>query len=335
MGIFVDWKLAFEGDDEQLLLHLNRARSRIRKLPGVEVSEITRVDPVISPMILMTVEQHNLPIPPVVAERLRPIQEGSRDDQIEMLSFETFGWGNELKELQERWARPQFDLRNTTDLWRAEDYPAWIREGWKQPGMVYVRECLDEKPEDESFNGVTMNRGVILSVFADALLRYGYLFHVNPGEGSEWVSVALSAYRQEEKAPLFIGRGSAKTQYATNLEQAHRNVVETLDALQEEGLLLAAGDNSGYLEHRDWQKARRRIAAELAFTGLIGGSMTSLVRKAVGDPEADVRSVINNAATAFDRIEDMGVSTAEAFEALGDLIQERQEPEQEQEDESE
>jgi hypothetical protein len=323
MGVYLSWNLMFDGDEEELLLRLNRARARIEELPVRSVGPIKRLEPLSSASVLFAMSRAKIQPPPVVAERIQMIW-GDKDlfqraIYLDLMMLQTI----EDKSLWSRWFVPLKEFMDQTDLWRAEDYPAWVRDGHTH-GFVPVTQCLDELPRDEEegkFFGSTMNRACLLTAFAEAMIRYAYLIEVSAGEHCESLWFWLSTCRGADR-PLWLGHSSAKTQYATSLELTHRTAVRVIDAFAAEGLLLSAEDDSGYYEHRDWSQARKVFGAELAFAGLMSGLAGALVQREAG-PDAKLTRVVDNAGQAFERLADLGMSPAEAMGELAERVAER------------
>ncbi len=247
MGIFIDYAFSAECSEEELLQKLNRLRRKILELPAQmqieSVSEVIRVDPVYSPMLPRELEKQGYALPELVARRLaEPQSESYNQLRIDLVSpFFSFV----PKELVYRFEQPGIALAKNSPYWRTEDYPEELKIGW---AITYFRD------------------GIFLE-FARVLLRYGYIIIVNPGKGCESVCIGLSTYRTSDPnaTPLWLGSGFTKTQYAENVQRAHTNVCEILDIIKDEGLLYAAQDNSGFYEHRDWQKSAPIIREELGF----------------------------------------------------------------------
>ncbi|WP_395145011.1 hypothetical protein [Armatimonas sp.] len=247
MGIFIDYAFCTECSEEELLLRLNRLRRKILELPvelGIEsASEVIRVDPVYSPMVPRELQKQGYVLPELVARRLaEPQSESYNQLRIGLVSpFFSFV----PDELVHRFEQPGYELAKNSPYWREEDFPEELEIG----------------------GSLTYYRGGIFLEFARVLLRYGYVIVVNPGKGCESVCVGLSAYRTSDPnaTPLWLGSGFTKTQYAQNVKNAHTTVCHILDLAKEAGLLYAAHDNSGYYEHRDWQKSAEVIREELGF----------------------------------------------------------------------
>lgn len=312
MGIYVDYQLAYEGTEEDLLLKLNALRRRVDELAGARVGSIRRIEPVLSIPVLMLVEKMGLPLPEVVRERVAMLREDEGASQL-CIEMDLLVMSGLPKRLLRRWHRQAERLLAREELWEPELYPKFIRHGVNSRRGVEALEELPDTPNDP-FYGLTIQRDAIHHLIVDALHRYAYALIIDPGEGSETVDLTFSTYRSDTTS-LWIGTGFTKTQYARDLCRAHQNVVAILDLLQEAGLLLRAHDNSGYYKHRDWEKAKRRIAAELALTGIAGSLMGGLVREIAG-PGARVETVVDNADSAFDRLEALDVSPEDVAEGL-------------------
>ncbi len=286
-----------------------------------------KLDPMVHPLFFQVLEQHHIPLPLAVADRVRDLMADTPLMMTCMLVGTEFNPEEFPGGLVRRWDAPTEELLTGTTLWREEDYPLCVREG-RLDGKRVAEACWSEEgiSQEGEFSGITCYRAGIIAAFADALLRFGYVFHVNPGEGAETMVVGLSGYRRpSDHDMIWLGASHAKTQYARQLERTHKNAVATMDILKEVGLLHSAVDDSGYYEHRDWDAARRRIGAELAFAGLVAPMFSGLVKQAAGT-DGEVTVIQDHAGTAFDRVQDMGMSPGEAVEALGELVREHEAP---------
>ncbi len=227
-------------------------------------------------------------------------------------------------DLKLQWAQPGRDLIRSTDLWNAETLPSQARFGHDltlgQVARTYGDDERDQAAADEKgFAGVTFGRKGLEFAFAEALLQVGYTLTIDPGRGCGYVHVCLSALCRGDGPQCWLGYGFCKTQYAEDPQRAHTNVIALLDALGEVGLLHWAEDDAGYHKHRNWNQARKRIAAELS----AAATFANRIEPVLSGPEArqaGVQVVGNNAASAAERIRALRMTEDEAAEALTEEV---------------
>jgi hypothetical protein len=261
MGIYVDYTLRAEGSDETVRDRLEAVRGRCLDLPLKAVGDVLRVEPVYNPIVLRMLQSQGYSLPEAIAQRLREV-EADRDHGTRCISFAPMLIPELPKRQFERYLAPAFELMDRTDL--------WVKEG--------LPDKLGEKTPF-GFSPFTVNRRAIELEFASILLRYGYVLLLDPGEGSETVTLALSTFGRphengrSRRPPLWWGQGFTKTQYAKNFIQVHETVCRILDIVQQKGLLHKGSDNCGYYASRSWKEASKRVNEELAFAQIMSGVM--------------------------------------------------------------
>jgi hypothetical protein len=265
MGIYIDYALRAECAEEELRGRLDRVRERCLDLPLRAVGEVRWIAPIYNPITITMLRSHGHSVPPAIAERLAPV-ERDLDHGSRCLAFALM-MGQELSKAERaRYLAPARALMETTDLWKKEDLPEKL--GDSLPG---------------GFTPLTIYRAGIEFEFASILLRHGYLLNLDPGEGSETVTLALSTFDPPaegdppRRLPLWYGQGFTKTQYAKDFVQVHETVCRVLDILGEEGLLLNGSDNCGYYASRSWKDASKRVNEELDFARMMGGLLGVMI----------------------------------------------------------
>lgn len=266
MGIYIDYTLRAECAEEELCSRLERVRQRCFDLPLARVGEVRRIAPVYNPIVIPLLRTRGSRLPKAIAQRLKQVTDPHHGELC--IAFSPM-FPPELPRRQlERYYAPALDLIRKTDLWSHEDLPEQV--GVSAPG---------------GFTSLSLSGDAVALEFASIMLRYGYLLIIDPGEGCETVSLALSTFGQSVNGkpatpPLWYGMGFTKTQYAKDFVQVHETVCRVLDIAREEGLLHQASDNCGYYASRTWQNAGPRVNEELLFTrvaaGLIGAAIGNL-----------------------------------------------------------
>jgi hypothetical protein len=284
MGIYVDYLLRAECAEEELCNRLERVRQRCLDLPLKAVGEVRRIVPVYNPVVVRLFQAEGHALPEAIAQRLRQV-EGDPEHGQRCLAFAPMIGPQLPKNQLERYYAPALELIEGTDLWQKEDLPEEIKQTtpW-------------------GFSPLTVYRRGIEFEFASILLRYGCLLILDPGEGSETLALALSAFGQPEsrrsrKPPLWYGQGFTKTQYAENFIQVHETVCRVLDIAREEDLLLKASDNCGYFASRSWKDASNRVNEELLFARMVSGLMGVAVGN-LREEGAQVQVLVDNASKA-------------------------------------
>lgn len=262
MGIYISSTFKAFSSEEDLLIKLNRIRRRIMNLPVISVSEIVKVDPVYNILTFRELEEQGYPIPELIRERLGDYENAPYPDI--RLSMEMVMLSSMPKSVKSQFYR---QWRENRFEWREEDYPETFNMG-------------------PSFS---TNRAGVLHQFDNVLLRYGYAFTVDPGEGCETLLIQLNTFRVAEET-LWIGGNSTKTQYAVNYPLAHENVCRVLDLMNEEGLLLKVHDNSKFYQARRWTSGiRKRVREELS----VAITMSSLINMGVDAAQKEGVEIVN------------------------------------------
>jgi hypothetical protein len=266
MGIYVDYTLRAEGDEESVRVRLEAVRRRCLDLPLRAVGDVQRVSPVYNPIVIHLLQSQGHKLPEAIARRVEEA-ERDRDHGMRCITFAPMLGPTLPKEEIDRYHGSVLEFIQQTDLWRPNDLPDSIGES------------------AAGFQVLTVYRRGIEYEFASIMLRYGYMLILHPGEGSESVNLALSTFQpsgtrsSSGQPPLWWGQSFTKTQYAKNFIQAHETVCRVLDIVREEGLLLKASDNCGYYAGRKWEDASKRVNEELLFAGMMSG----LIGGAIGD----------------------------------------------------
>src|SRR4051794_24389734 len=199
MGIYIDYSLRAECEEEELRERLEAVRRRCLDLPLKSVGDVLRVEPVYNSITIMLYESEGLTLPEAIAERVRQA-DADRDHRIRSLSFAPM-MNPDLPEKEvARYYAPALELIERTDLWNKEEIPEKLGQTtpFAFPPLPFPR------------------RGIELD-FASIMLRYGYALFLHPGEGSESVNLALSTFGPvrdgSDKLPLWWGQSFTKTQY--------------------------------------------------------------------------------------------------------------------------
>jgi len=283
MGVFVDYALRAEGTEDDVRARLERVRQRCLDLPLRSVGDVLRVEPIYNSINVKLLRKEGYVLPEAIAGRIR----GAEADVNYGLRCYAFGLfaGRLLSESDlKRFLAAPDELIESTDLWRKEDLPEELSQS--AGGRKHY----------------TINRAAIEFELASILLCRGFSLIVHPGEGSETVNLGLATFGLPQKSkshepPLWYGESFTKTQYARDFVRAHENVCQVLDVLQEEGLLLQAGDTCGYYATRSWAEAGDKVNAELQFAR----AAYALVDVGIGnlrEAGVNVRVLSDNASTA-------------------------------------
>ena len=259
MGVFIDYDLIAECDDEELVRRLEAVRQRCLDLSLKSVGKVRRVAPVYNRMNLTLLEGEGHELPTAIKRRIEATENDSDHSEL-CISFALLAGANLPHDLQVKYLAPAMELIESTDLWKRDDLPEKV-------GISAF-----------GFTSYSISRFGLELEFANILLRHGYVLMIHPGEGSETVSLGLSSYAKMEGSritdpPLWHGKSFTKTQYAKDFIQVHETVCRVLDIVKEEGLLLSAGDTCGYYKDRNWKKAGKQVNEELAFAKLAGDLM--------------------------------------------------------------
>lgn len=116
-------------------------------------------------------------------------------------------------------------------------------------------------PESVKSGALTIFRIGFAMAFAEALMRYGFLFAVDVDPGCETFVVGLSGFRGA-KEPLWLGAGGCKTQYSERFVHSHETLCRIMDMGKEEGLLVGGDDTCGFYHHRDWSRSADIVNTE-------------------------------------------------------------------------
>jgi hypothetical protein len=283
MGVFIDFVLRAEGTSEEVAGRLERVRQRCLDLPLRAVGPIQRVDSIYTPITIGLFLEQGYTLPEAVAQRYEAAEADPKHGQ-RCLSFALLP-GSKLPESeQRRYLAPALELIKTTDLWNKADLPEEVSMG--TPG---------------GFTTFSVSRRGVELEFANILLRYGYMLILDPGEGSETMSLALSTYQQPDSSasqpPLWYGQSFTKTQYAKEFIRVHETLCRVLDIVQEEGLLLSASDTCGYYASRTWEEAGERVNDELSFARAVGDAFDLGIGN-LREEGVQIQTVVNNASKA-------------------------------------
>jgi hypothetical protein len=264
MGVYIHYSFYAECPEQEILARLRRLRQKAARLPLARVGRIKRLDPVYQDMPLHLLREQGYRLPAAVKARLKG--KSSRDYGMQCLLAAPLASILVPKKLERRFMQPALDFLKTTDLWNETDLPAEVEYG-----------------------SITFFRHGFALALADVMLRHGYLMILDPGEGADTVHVGLTTLRGAA-APLWLGSGFTKTQYATHFIQAHENVCHILDAAREVGLLYRAKDTCGFYQHRSWKRAAPIVNAETTFAHIMGQALSAGVAaaRAAGMPIDDV-----------------------------------------------
>jgi hypothetical protein len=243
MGVFLDHWWKAECSEGELVERLERFRARVAALDVNKIGEVIRVEPVCNPIFIDLPEREGVVLPEVVREALeRKTPPGRAHGEwcitLDMIVGESrFG-----KRLLGRYYKPLKDfLDSDHGLWDEASLPESITSG-----------------------SLTIFRQGISAAFAQALLRYGFLFAVDVDPGCETFIVGLSGFRGAKK-PLWLGSGGCKTQYSERFIHAHETLCRIMDMGKEEGLLDGGDDTCGFYHHRDWSRSADIVNTETTF----------------------------------------------------------------------
>jgi hypothetical protein len=284
MGVFIDYVLSAECEEEELVSRLERVRRRCLDLPLKSVGKVRRLAPVYNPVNLTLFESEGHTLPPKIKRRFEAAEKRFELGQ-RCISFALLLPTELPEKLQRRYLAPAFELIDRTDLWKKEDLPEKI--GMSDPlGLT----------------SYSINRAVIELEFANILLRYGYMLLLDPGEGSETVNLGLAAYKRMKgssisEPPVWYGRSFTRTQYARDFIRVHETVCRVLDIVNEEGLLFSGGDTCGYYADRTWKEAGQRVNDEMIFAK----AMSNIIDVGIGnlrEAGVNVKVLVDNASKA-------------------------------------
>jgi hypothetical protein len=254
MGVFLDYRWKAECSEGELVERLERFRARVAALDVNRVSEVIRIEPVCNPVSIDLAEREGVLLPEVVQQALArktPPDPAHGEWCIwldMMVGRDDFG-----KELLERYYQPLKDfLDSDHGLWDEASLPESITSG-----------------------SLTIFRKGISVAFAEALLRYGFLFSVDVDPGCETFIVGLSGFHGAKK-PIWLGAGGCKTQYSERFVHSHETLCQIMDMGKEECLLVGGDDTCGFYHHRDWSKSADIVNTETTvarvMSMLIGGA---------------------------------------------------------------
>lgn len=259
MGVYIDYCLSAEGDDDEIVSRLERVRQRCLDLPLKSVGKVQRVDPVYNFMTLSLYQKEGYKLPPEIKSRF-DAAEAKRDSALSISFGFLLAYGLP-EEMQLRYIAPAMEYADRAPLWNPDEMPDEISQSVL------------------GFKTFTVNRYGIEIEFANVILRYGYVLLLDPGDGCETVSLGMAAYSKMEgssltEPALWHGNSFTKTQYAKNFILAHETICKILDVVKEEGLLYSGGDTCGYYEDRNWDAASKVVNEELAFAEIMGGALS-------------------------------------------------------------
>jgi hypothetical protein len=251
MSVVINYKFGAECSEEELVARLGRLRTHAIKLEGVTAGEIRRIEPCYSKMLFRELELAGEQLPQAVQQRVKEAKKKGDD-------FTELWLGLSALEPHERlrFTEPAADFISSTDLWRADDYPAEFSIG----------------------SALTYSRGGILLEFANALLLRGYVLVFRLGEGCDPVTVPLASYRCPG-VPLWCGGGFTRTQYAVQFARDHEHVCRILDMAEAEGLLLGATDTVDFYKHRDWRRSAPIVNRETDFIAALSAAFDRPTKK--------------------------------------------------------
>lgn len=284
MGIYINYTLRAEGAEEAVRERLERVRARCLDLPLASVGEIRRLEPIYNPILFALLRSQGRALPAAVEARLRLVpvgtEHGSRCLPLSLML------GQELPpEERERYLAAPRRLVESRSHWTAAD----------------VAPMAARSPIPGAFTPEMVFGGNLPFEFASVVLRRGYLLSLDPGEGSETMSLALSTFDTEDGGsggpPLWYGQSFTKTQYAKEFVPVHETVCRVLDIVGEEGLLLKASDTCGYYATRSWQEASERVNDELSLAELVGRMMGLMIGNA-REEGATIQVLQDNASQA-------------------------------------
>jgi hypothetical protein len=260
MGVVIYYGWKAECSEQELVARLQGLRDRIQALGVRSVSDVIRVDPVCDPWVIDRFERQGLPIPPAVTEALERKTPTGRAHGEWCLILGTIFFDTYFdKPLMKRWYQPMFEFLDS-------DHGLWDES---------------EVPESVTSGSITTFSAGIESAFADALLRYGFLIHVELDPGCESFTIGLSGYRGVAQ-PLWLGACMTKTQYSERLVHSHETVCRILDFAKEDGLLAGASDTCGFYEHRDWRKSAGTVNLETTFARVMSDVLADVAEKSGG-----------------------------------------------------
>ena len=263
MGIFLDYWWKAECSEDELVERLERLRDRVAAFDVERVSEVIRVEPVCNPVFIDLALKEGVTLPKEVEEALeRKTPSGKAHGSWCIYLDPMMGEEHFPKRLLTRYYRPLKDfLDSSHGLWDEASLPESIERG-----------------------SLTIYRKGISAAFAEALLKYGFLFSVDVDPGCESFVVGLSGYRNARR-PLWIGSGGCKTQYSERFIHAHETLCRIMDMAREEGLLTGGDDTCGFYHHRDWSKSAEIVNMETTFARAMSMILAGAAEKSGGTVE--------------------------------------------------